>query len=238
MNKIVDYLKENRPYFENFITRSTYNSNRIEGNTLSYADTYAILFNDNSFKVTAAPREIYEAINHKYAINYLLRHLEEPLSTGFLQDLCGWVNHNIIEVDGFRKVQVYIRGANFVPPAPSQVPMQVMYFLDNYNHSTYDPIEKAARFHIEFEHIHPFEDGNGRTGRLLINYEMLRNELPPIVIPAEERGRYFTLLQEQDVTGMTALLKQCCQQEREIMEQYREGLEQGEQRIEQGGKRP
>lgn len=228
MNKIVDYLKENRPYFENFITRSTYNSNRIEGNTLSYADTYAILFNDNSFKVTAAPREIYEAINHKYAINYLLRHLEEPLSTGFLQDICGWVNHNIIEVDGFRKVQVYIRGANFVPPAPSQVPMQVMYFLDNYNHSTYDPIEKAARFHIEFEHIHPFEDGNGRTGRLLINYEMLRNELPPIVIPAEERGRYFTLLQEQDVTGMTALLKQCCQQEREIMEQYREGLEHRE----------
>lgn len=224
MNKIVDYLKANRPYFENFITRSTYNSNRIEGNTLSYADTYAILFNDNSFKVTAAPREIYEAINHKYAINYLLRHLEEPLSIGFLQDICGWVNHNIIEVDGFRKVQVYIRGANFVPPAPSQVPMQMMYFLDNYNHSTYDPIEKAARFHIEFEHIHPFEDGNGRTGRLLINYEMLRNELPPIVIPAEERSRYFTLLQEQDVTGMTALLEQCIRQEQEIIEQYREGL--------------
>lgn len=226
MNEVVNYLKTNRPYFENFITRSTYNSNRIEGNTLSYADTYAILFNDNSFKVTAAPREIYEAINHKYALSYLLRHLEEPLTAGFLQDICGWINHNILEVDGFRKVQVYIRGANFVPPAPSQVPTKIMYFLDNYNHSTYPPIEKAARFHIEFEHIHPFEDGNGRTGRLLINYEMFRNNLPPIVIPAEERSQYFTLLQEQDVAGMTELLEKCSTQERIIMGKYRDGQEQ------------
>ena len=70
--KIRDFIFENRDYFEDYITRSTYHSNGIEGNTLSYAETYAILWNDNSFTVNTQPRELYEAINHKYALNYVL----------------------------------------------------------------------------------------------------------------------------------------------------------------------
>lgn len=220
MNEMVSFIRSNRPYFENFITRSTYNTNRIEGNTLSFAETYALIFNDNSFEVTATPREIHEAVNHKYAIDYLMQNLESPMTISLIQQLCRLINRNVIEVDGFRKVQVYIRGANFIPPAPSQVMTKMMFFLDNYNHSEFSPIEKAARFHIEFEHIHPFEDGNGRTGRLLINYEMLRNNLPPIVIPAEERAEYFELLQNEDIDGMTAYLTRCCDRERELMKQY------------------
>lgn len=223
---IVSYIKSNRPYFENFITRSTYNSNRIEGNTLSFAETYAIVFNDNSFKVTATPREIYEVINHKYALDFLFSHLQEPLTNEYFQELCRRVNRNIIDVDGYRQTQVYIRGANFIPPAPSQVRMKMMYFLDNYNHSEYDPYEKAARFHIEFEHIHPFEDGNGRTGRLLINYEILRNNLLPIVIPAEERTQYFTLLQDEDVNGLTRFFNDCSHKEYEIIKQFSPAVEQ------------
>ena len=68
----LDFIKINQNYFEDFITRSTYHTNSIEGSTLSYAETYAIIFNDNSFKINAQPREIYEAINHKYALNYML----------------------------------------------------------------------------------------------------------------------------------------------------------------------
>ena len=60
---IVKLLQTNKNYFEDYITRSTYNSNAIEGSTLSYADTYAIIFNDNSFKIPANPKEIYETIN-------------------------------------------------------------------------------------------------------------------------------------------------------------------------------
>lgn len=66
---VIKFMREHRTYFEDFVTRSTYHSNAIEGNTLSYAETYAILFNDNSMKVTATARELYEAINHKYALS-------------------------------------------------------------------------------------------------------------------------------------------------------------------------
>lgn len=60
---VIKFMREHRTYFEDFVTRGTYHSNAIEGNTLSYAETYAILFNDNSMKVTATARELYEAIN-------------------------------------------------------------------------------------------------------------------------------------------------------------------------------
>lgn len=66
---VIKFMREHRIYFEDFVTRGTYHSNAIEGNTLSYAETYAILFNDNSMKVTATARELYEAINHKYALS-------------------------------------------------------------------------------------------------------------------------------------------------------------------------
>ena len=63
--KIVDYMRNNQPYFENFIIRSTYNSDRIEGNTLAFADTYAILFNENFITIPAKPQKFFEAMNHQ-----------------------------------------------------------------------------------------------------------------------------------------------------------------------------
>ena len=68
----VDFLLQNRSYFEDIITRSVYHSNAIEGNTLSYAETYAIIWNDNSFQIRATPQELYEVINLKYALSYAL----------------------------------------------------------------------------------------------------------------------------------------------------------------------
>ena len=75
--KIIDFIMNNNNYLEDFITRSTYHSNAIEGSTLTYAETYAILFNDNSFKISGRePREIYEAINHKKAMDVLFEKLK------------------------------------------------------------------------------------------------------------------------------------------------------------------
>lgn len=211
---IIEFIKTHRDYFEDFITRSTYNSNRIEGNTLSYAETYAILFNDNSFKVTAQPREIYEAINHKYALSYVLDHCGDPLNQDFIKHIGILINKNIDEISGFRTVPVFIRGAEHMPPAPNQVPLLMMQFVYNYENTTFaNPYERAAQAHIQFERIHPFSDGNGRTGRLLINYEMLRNNLPPIVIPADKRTAYFKLLAECDTGNLTLFLEDLCQQE-------------------------
>ncbi len=74
---ILEFILENKEYLEDLITRSTYHSNAIEGNTLTYAETYAILYNDNSFKIQGKePREIYEAINHKKALELVFENIQ------------------------------------------------------------------------------------------------------------------------------------------------------------------
>lgn len=221
MNRMIEFIKSNQEYFENIITRSTYHSNGIEGSTLSYAETYALLFNDNSLSINATPRELYEAINHKRAMNYLFEHVEEPLSQEMIKQLGILVNKNISDVDGYRKVQVMIRGAEHVPPRASEVPQAMMYFVYNLDHTEYESIfDKIADMHIQYERIHPFPDGNGRTGRLLINYELLREEYAPIVIPKEERTRYFNLLAACDRKGMAAFFRDLEQKEVELLEKF------------------
>lgn len=84
---ILNILQTNKNYFEDYITRGTYNSNAIEGSTLSYADTYAIVFNDASFKISANPGEIYEAINHKYALNFILENLHNAVDGRFIIEI-------------------------------------------------------------------------------------------------------------------------------------------------------
>lgn len=211
---ILDFIRSNQEYFEDFITRSTYHSNRIEGSTLSFAATYAILFNDNSFQISAQPREIYEAINHKYALSFVMDHCNEPISQDLIKKICIQINKNINEISGYRTVPVMIRGAEHIPPTPGLLPSLMMQFVYNYEHTVFSsPYERAAQAHIQFEQIHPFPDGNGRTGRLLINYEMLRNNLPPIVIPMDQRTAYFQLIADANTNGLTEFLKSLSRQE-------------------------
>ena len=218
---IIGFIRSSQSYFEDFITRNIYHSNRIEGSTLSYAETYAIVFNDNSFKVSAAPREIYEAINLKYALSYMLERCEEPLSQEFIKHIGILINKNINEIDGYRRMPVMIRGAEHIPPAPGVLPSLMAQFVYNYEHTVFSsPFERAAQAHIDFERIHPFSDGNGRTGRVLINYEMLRNDLAPVVVPAERRAEYFDLIARSDVPGMAQFFEELSRLEQERVSQF------------------
>ena len=186
---VMEFMRDHQAYFEDYVTRSTYHSNAIEGSTLSYAETYAILWNDNSMKVTATARELYEAINHKYALGVATGELSASLSERLIKDIAQGINRNISEVDDYRRVQVVIRGAEHMPPAPNQVNQLMMQLVWEYNHDEgEDPFLREAKFHIRFERIHPFEDGNGRTGRILINRGLMRAGLAPVVIPVEERA--------------------------------------------------
>ena len=222
--KMIEFIRSNQGYFEDFITRNIYHSNRIEGSTLSYAETYAIVFNDNSFTVSAAPREIYEAINLKYALAYMMEHCQEPLSLDLIKHIGIQINKNINEIDGFRRVPVMIRGAEHVPPAPGMVPNMMMQFIYNYEKTVFSsPFERAAQAHIDFERIHPFADGNGRTGRVLINYEMLRNDLPPVVIPSDQRTEYFKLIADYDVPGLTKFFEDLSAREQARIDQLHMG---------------
>ena len=214
--RVREFIFGNRAYLEDWITRSVYHSNAIEGNTLSYAETYAILWNDNSFPIRATARELYEATNLKYALRYVLDHLDEELSEGMIQEIARRINKSIDEIDGYRTVQVFIQGAEHLPPAPAQVKSQMMYFVYNYRTTTYqDLYEKLAVTHLTFERIHPFADGNGRTGRVLLSYELLRNDQLPLVIPQNSRTDYFRLLADQDAPGLADFLRQCHQAELE-----------------------
>lgn len=220
---ILEFVLNNNDYLEDLITRSTYHSNAIEGSTLTYAETYAILYNDNSFKIEGKePREIYEAINHKKALELVFKNLQndDGFDERFIKKLNETINRDIKDTEGYRPVQVFIRGSEHIPPAPEKIPNLMTYFVYNYNHDEEDIFTKIARYHIEFEKIHPFEDGNGRTGRLLLNYELLKNDIPPVVISKEERVKYFEFLKDNDSTGLAKWLKELSTEEKERMEKF------------------
>ena len=219
---MINFILNNNNYFEDFITRSTYHSNAIEGSTLTYAETYAIIFNDNSFKISnKEPREIYEAINHKKAMLYLLNLLKEKsseLNEKVIKEINRIINKDIKEISGYRNVDVIIRGSSHIPPKNSEITNLMLYYIYNYNNEVYNDIfEKIAKYHIEFEKIHPFEGGNGRTGRLLINFELLKNNIAPVVIDKEKRVEYFEYLRNEDIVGLSNFLKSLSDEELERM---------------------
>ncbi|WP_317856000.1 Fic family protein [Chakrabartyella piscis] len=211
---IIEFIRGNREYFEDLTTRATYHSNGIEGSTLSMAETYAIIFNQKNVKVTAEPRELYEAINHKYALDYMFNRMSDSLTENDIISLAKIINKNINEIDGYRKTQVFIRGAEHIPPAASNLKQQMMYFVYNYNNTSYQDIfEKIATNHIAYERIHPFSDGNGRTGRLIMWYELLKNDFAPAIITKDNKLEYINYIANSDVTGLANMLRELSENE-------------------------
>ena len=220
---ILKFIFNNKNYLEDLITKSTYHSNAIEGSTLTYAETYAILYNDNSFKIDGKePREIYEAINHKKALELVFENLQNngDFDEKFIRKLNETINKDIKDTEGYRTVQVFIQGSEHIPPEPEKVPNLMMYYVYNYNHDEEDIFNKIAKYHIDFEKIHPFEDVNGRIGRLLINYELLKNDLPPVVITKDDRVKYFEFLRNNDSNVLAEWLKELSTREEERMEKF------------------
>ena len=220
---VLEFVLNKDEYLEDLITRSTFHSNAIEGSTLTYAETYAILYNDNSFKIEGKePREIYEAINHKKAFELVFNNLSncEAFDERFIKKLNETINKDIKDTEGYRTVQVFIRGSEYIPPEPEKIPNLMTYFVYNYNNDEQDIFYKIATYHINFEKIHPFEDGNGRTGRLLLNYELLKNNIPPVVISKDDRVKYFKFLSDNDIDGLAEWFKVLSNIEMERMQRF------------------
>ncbi len=222
-------MRSNSQWFEDFITRSTYHSNAIEGSTLSFADTYAILWNDSSMKVSATARELYDVINHKYALQIALQTPHEQLTERLIKDIAIQINKNINDIDGYRKTQVYIRSSEYIPPKASEINQLMQQLLYNHTHTMYDSVfEKEAAFHITFEHIHPFVDGNGRTGRILLNRALIAAGVAPIVIPVESKRIYLESIESYDTKGLAKLIESLSAQEMLRMKEQAQSQEEFE----------
>ena len=183
-----------------------HNSTAIEGNTLTLIET-KVLLEDEISVGNKSLREIYEVVNHNKAFAYVKKCISENkhLDENIVKDIHSILMENILVGGVYRNVEVRITGAKHKPPAPSEMYYQIKEFFSNINSkSDLNPIELAAWTHAEFVKIHPFIDGNGRTSRLIMNYQLMKNEFLPVSINTEDRLEYFNLLEEYAVNGNLA----------------------------------
>lgn len=183
----------------------TYHSNAIEGSTLSLRETQLVL------EGYAPPggkslREIYEARNHDRALRMLERWVgERPKSAPVTeQDLLDIHAEVLADIDAasagrFRSARVLIKGTRFIPPGSHKFDVLIPRMLELANEEGAPPALQAAELHYNLVAVHPFNDGNGRTARLLMNYHLLRHGFPLAIIEVERRAEYLDALEEANV---------------------------------------
>ncbi len=208
--KLIELQNSNKNLFDNFNKAFeidyAHNSTAIEGNTLSLIET-KVLLEDKISVGNKSLREIYEVVNHNKAFAYVKKCISEnkPLDENIVKDIHSILMENILIGGIYRNVEVRITGVKHKPPVPSEMYYQIKDFYNNINsNAELNPIELAAWTHAEFVKIHPFVDGNGRTSRLIMNYQLMRNGFLPVSINKEDRLEYFNLLEEYAVNGNLA----------------------------------
>lgn len=215
----LDLIKQNRPLSsialnkiqEALTVEWTYNSNSIEGNTLSLRETQMVLQEGITIKGKSL-REHFEAKNHERAVNYLYKLIEtnEEFSFKEVLSLHALVMNSIEEefAGRIRNGGVRISGANFVPPNALKVSGlvdELMLFVKK-NPLNLNTLELATVFHHRFVWIHPFFDGNGRTVRLVMNLLLMKAGFPPAIILTIDRKKYYTALNSANKGNYSKLM--------------------------------
>ena len=190
---------------EHLIVNWTYHSNAIEGNTLTLSETKVALEGITVGGKTI--KEHLEAINHREAILYVLEIVQKEarLSEWQIRSIHRLILRGIDDDHAgiYRKENIVISGAQHIPPDALHVESEMERFVKWYETDGLKrhPIERAAALHSDFVNIHPFIDGNGRTARLLLNFELMKSGYPPIVIEKESRAEYYSALDRARTTG-------------------------------------
>ena len=194
---------------EQFAVEYIYNSNAIEGNTLTLRETDMVL---RGLTIDQKPlKDHLEAVGHKEAFDFVVELTKNnvPMSENIIKQI-----HYLVLTDKrddrgvYRRVPVRIMGAKHEPVQPYLIEPKMEQLMVDYANNTEHIVTKLARFHIEFEGIHPFIDGNGRTGRLLINFEFMKEGFPPIDIKFTDRIAYYNAFDEyHDKNNLSAMEK-------------------------------
>lgn len=207
---LIDSLKQSidlyRPFSKNLanslheklIVEWTFNSNAIEGNTLTMSETKVVLEG-----ITIGGKsmvEHLETINHREAILFIeaLVSNQEKLTEWNLRNIHGLILKEINNKNAgkYREENVLISGAKHIPPKHYELKTLMQKMIDSYHSEweQYHPIIRATILHGEFVKIHPFIDGNGRTARLLLNFELMKSGYTPIIIKNDQRANYYDAL--------------------------------------------
>lgn len=201
---VLNLILENPDIYDQFVLSLTYHTNRIEGSTLTENETKDILFNN----VGLAGKSIIEQLevkNHQAALYYLLDQLkksDKKINESFVLRLHSILMNGIKRDAGsYRTHAVRIVGSNVPTANYLKVPLLIKKTIKEINIKNEDVISHVARIHSQFEKIHPFSDGNGRVGRLIIQAMLLKNNLPPAIIKQEKKHFYKLYLGKSQREG-------------------------------------
>lgn len=198
---LVEEIIKNKDIYNEFVLKLTYHSNGIEGSTLSEADTAAIIF-DNVALSNKTLIEQIEAKNHQTAVDYLFSYL---VKKGRIDEKLILKLHSILmngiysDAGSYRRHSVRITGSNVPTANYIKVPDLMKKLFVNIKRKNTDLIKQISVIHSQFEQIHPFPDGNGRTGRLLMTAMLLKGNIAPAVIHKENKQLYYSYLNKSQL---------------------------------------
>lgn len=199
-----------------------YHSNHLEGNSLTYGETKALIL----FGITAQGKPLkdhFEMAGHDEAIKWIMDIIKEdrPLTENFIRELHRLILKEPYEVDAIttdgnrtkKRIEIgqyktipnhvkTITGEIFRFATPEETPALMSDLLDWFrakmSNESFNPILVASEFHYKFIRIHPFDDGNGRTARIIMNFILLQNGFPPVIIKTDDKANYFSVLRQAD----------------------------------------
>lgn len=193
------------------VAEQVYNSNAIENSTLTLEETEKILLQIDLDRFISE-REIFEAKNLARVVSYISKKAkEQELSLDLILALHKMLISNIRDdiAGRFRKENEYVRVGNYIAPAPGEIRNLLEKMLIEYNTASHENIiKRIAKLHLNFEHIHPFIDGNGRIGRVINNFLLIREGFVSINIKFIDRKKYYEAFREFDAKGATAIMEE------------------------------
>ncbi|MFH1798751.1 MAG: Fic family protein [Candidatus Omnitrophota bacterium] len=205
----VEILKNNKNVWEKLLLEMTYNSNAIEGSRMTVNETKLVIEGENVRGKELF--EIFEVVNHKNALFYLIDTIKPDfnITEEFILKLHSIVMYNFPnKLPGkYRTGYVNLTNTEVKLPSAQMVPVKMKAFVNEINNYEKSVIKKIASDHYDFEAIHPFFDGNGRVGRLIMNTQLLSKGYPPAVIKIEDQHNYYLALAKGD-TGNFKMLAQ------------------------------